>query len=195
MDLESPFLLLKSLLAVEYSSHPNRGRIKEELMNERRIGRIETFVSILNVIGVLAIIYAVVIIILWFINGGIWFGEIVLPLHGLFFFAGLVLTFLVLIPLMVIKTTRPYSGLGLYHLTYLFGGIAWFYSAYYCLYFIGIAWLIIGFLLAGVGVVPVAVIGSVIQGQWGVFGLLAVQLIAAVGCRALAGYAVTTSED
>lgn len=85
-------------------------------MNERRI---ETFGSILQVIQVLAMIYAVVIIILWFVNGGIWFKETVLPLHGLFFFVLLALTFLVLIPLMVIKTTRPYSGLALYQMTYL----------------------------------------------------------------------------
>jgi hypothetical protein len=160
-------------------------------MNERRI---ETFGSILQVIQVLAITYTVVIIILWFINGGIWFKEMVLPLHGLFFIVLLALTLLVLIPLMVIKTTRPYAGLALYQLTYLFGGIAWFYSVHYCLYFIGIVWLIIGFLVAGVGVVPVAMIGSVIKGHWEFFGLVAVQLIATFGCRALAAYAVTTSE-
>jgi len=160
-------------------------------MNESRI---HTFASILNGVGILAIIYAIIIIILWFIKGGVWFKEMILPLHGLFFFILLALTFFVLIPLMVIKTTRPYSGLVLYQLTYLFGGIAWFYSAHYCLYFIGIGWLIVGFLFAGIGVVPIAIIGSAIKGHWELFGLVAFQLIATFGCRALAAYAVTTSE-
>lgn len=160
-------------------------------MNERRI---EKFASFLNGIGILAIIYALVITILWFVKGGIWFKEMILPLHGLIFFTLLILTFFVLIPLMVIKTTRPYSGLVLYQLTYLFGGILWFYSVHYCLYFIGIVWLIIGFLVAGVGVVPVAIVGSMIKGHWEFFVLAIIQLVATFGCRALAAYAVTTSE-
>ena len=161
-------------------------------MNERKT---EIFSSILQAVQVLAMIYAAIIIVLWFIYGGIWFKETILPLHGLFFAVLLILTFLILIPLMVVKTTRPYSGLVLYQLTYLFGGIAWFYSAHYCLYFIGLFWLIVGLFIAGVGVVPVAVIGSIIKGHWEFLLFVVVQLVATFGCRALPAYAVTTSED
>lgn len=159
-------------------------------MNERRL---ETYTSILKNIQGLAIIYAVVIVILWFVKGGIWFKEVILPLHALIFFVLLALTFLVLIPMMVIKTTRPYSGLILFQLTYIFGGIAWFYSAHYCLYFLSVFWFIVGLFVAGVGVAPVAVIGSLIKGDWETFGLIGTQLFATFGCRALALYAVSTT--
>lgn len=160
-------------------------------MNEKRF---ETFSSILQGIQVLAIIYAAVIVILWFIKGGIWFKEMVLPIHGLIFFALLALTFIVLIPLMVIKPTRPYSGLTLYQMTYFFGGIAWFYSAHYCLYFLSIFWFIFGLFIAGVGIAPIAIIGAIIKGHWEFLVFIVVQLIATFGCRALAAYAVSTSE-
>jgi hypothetical protein len=161
-------------------------------MNERRM---EAFGGFLQVVQGLAIIYSIVIIVLWFINGGVWFQDNIFPLHAVFFVFFLGLTFLVLIPLMVIKTTRPYSALSLLVLTYLFGGIVWFYSAHYCLYAIGVVWTIIGFLCAGIGVVPIAFIGAMIKGHWNVVALMVVVLIATFGCRALAAYAVSISEE
>lgn len=160
-------------------------------MNENKL---EMTGSILQSIQVLAMIYALVIIVLWFIKGGIWLKETVLPIHGFIFSVLLVLTFVVLIPLMVIKATRPYSGLILYQLTYLFGGIVWFYSAHYCLYFLGIFWFIFGLFIAGIGVAPIALIGAIIKAHWEFLGFIVIQLIATFGCRALAAYAVSTSE-
>jgi hypothetical protein len=161
-------------------------------MNEKRLA---TFTSVLQGIQFLAMVYALVIVILWFIKGGVWFKEEVLPLHGGLFFILLVLTFIVLIPLMVIKTTRPYSGLILFQMTYIFGGIAWFYSAHYCLYFLGIFWFVIGLFVVGVGVAPIAVVGAIIKGHWEFVAFIVVQLVATFGCRALAAYAVSTSEE
>lgn len=161
-------------------------------MNESRI---EALSFALQAVQFLSIVYAVVIIILWFIKGGVWFSEEIFPIHAKIFYVLVILTFLVLIPMMVIKTTRPYSGLTLYQITYLFGGIAWFYSAHYCLYFIGIAWLIVGLFLAGIGVVPIAIIGTIFKGHWEFLIFLVIQLAATFGCRALAIYAISTSED
>jgi hypothetical protein len=161
-------------------------------MNERRM---EAFGGFLQVVQGLAIIYSIVIVVLWFINGGDWFRENIFPLHDFIFVIFLGLTFLVLIPLMVIKTTRPYSALSLLVLTYLFGGIVWFYSVYYCLNVIGVVWTIIGFLCAGIGVVPIAVIGAMIKGHWSVVTSMVVVLVATFGCRALAAYAVSISEE
>ena len=161
-------------------------------MNERKI---ELFGNVLQVIQVSSMIYALVVIILWIVKGRIWFQDYILPLHGIFFFAFIIITFLVLIPLMVIKTTRPYSGLALFQLTYMYGGITWFYAAYYCLYFIGMLWLFIGLLFVGLGVVPIAIIGAFLKGNWSFFAFLSVQLLATFGCRTLAMYAVKTSES
>lgn len=160
-------------------------------MNEGKIAKFGSIVGfLLNFLGV----YSVIIVILWFIKGSEWLQKSILPLHGFLFFLLLIFTFLILIPLMVFKSIRPYSGILLYNLTYVYGGIAWFYSAHYCLIFLGKFWMIIGMLFLGIGVAPVAVIGSIIKGHWGFLIFICVQLIATFGCRFLAAYAVSTSE-
>jgi thiosulfate reductase cytochrome b subunit len=160
-------------------------------MNE---GRFASFTLLLNLVKSLLGLYAFIVSGLWFLNGSEWFRETILPLHGVIFLALLVVTFLALIPLMVFKGSRPYSGILLLHLTYVFGGIAWFYASHYCVNFLGVFWFVVGLFFAGVGVAPVAVIGSIIKGHWEFLGFLAVQLVATFGCRFLAIYALSTSE-
>ena len=151
--------------------------------------KIDVFAGILQIIQLMIFVYAVAILVLWFRNGHQWFHKTILPLHAAIFSALLKVTIMVLIPFMVIRPTRPYASLALYQLTYVFGGIAWFNAAYYCLNFIGTLWFIVGLFIAGVGVAPVAVIGSVIKGHWWFIGPIAIQLSAAIGCRVLYAYA------
>ncbi len=156
--------------------------------------KLKTFGSILRGIQALAMIYALTIGILWYVKGRMWFKEIILPFHGAVFLCLLILTALILVPLMVMKSTRPYSRLMMYQLAYFFGGIAWFYSANYCLNYLGKFWFIFGSCIVGIGLVPVAVIGSIIKGHWSFLGFFSLQLTAAVGCRFFADYAVSAEE-
>lgn len=161
-------------------------------MNEKKL---ETFASILRSIQTLAMIYALVVGVLWYVKGRIWFKETILPLHELVFYTLLTLTVLILIPLLVMKTTRPYSGHMLYQFAYFFGGIAWFYSANYCLNFLGKFWFIFGSCMVGVGLLPIAVIGSIIKKHWAFLGFFGLQLTAAIGCWFLAAHAASTSKQ
>lgn len=150
-----------------------------------------------NFLGILAIggsLYAVVAVILFFVKGMDWFGTTILPLHNLAFVVAILLTFLVLIPLMVIRSTRGFAGMTLYALSYLFGGITWFYTAFYCLY-LGVFWLIVGVFLLGVGVAPVAFIGSMVKGDWSIFGIILLQVVVTMGTRGLSAYALTTADS
>lgn len=160
-------------------------------MNEKRL---ETFTSILRGIQTLAMIYALTVGVLWSVKGRMWLKEIILPFHGVVFFCLLILAAVILLPLMVMKSTRPYSGHMFYQLAYLFGGIAWFYSASYCINSLGKFWFIFGSCIMGVGLVPVAIVGSIIKGHWFFVGFFSLQLTAAVGCRFLADYAVSIRE-
>ncbi len=159
-------------------------------MNEKRL---ETFAAILRGIQTLAMIYALVVGVLWYVKGKIWFKETIIPLHGLVFYALLILTVLILIPLMVVKAARPYSGHTLYQFAYFFGGLAWFYAANYCLNFLGKFWFIFGNCMVGVGLVPIAVIGSIVKRHWAFLGFFGLQLTAAFGCWFLAAHAASSS--
>ncbi len=158
-------------------------------MNEKRL---ETFTAILRVMQSLAMIYALSVGVLWYVKGRNWFKETIIPLHGRVFFFLLILAALALIFSVVIKAARPYSAHILYQLAYFFGGIAWFYAANYCLNSLGKFWFIFGSCIIGIGLVPIAVIGSVIKENWIFLGYFSLQLTAAGGCWFLAAYTAST---
>ncbi len=157
-------------------------------MNEKRL---ETFAAILRGIQTLAMVYALTIGVLWYVKGRIWFKETVLPFHSRVFLFLIVLAALVAIFLMVMKTVRPYAGHMLYQLAYFFGGIAWFYAANYCLNFLGKFWFIFGSCVIGVGLIPIALIGSIIKRHWAFLGFFGLQLTVAVVCWFLAAHAAS----
>ncbi len=144
------------------------------------------FVTALQTVQTLAIIYALVVGTLWYFKGRHWFRQTILPFHELVFYCLLIVTVFVVVPLLVVKTIRPYSRHLLHQLPYFFGGIAWFYAANYCLNSLGKFWFIFGSCIVGFGVVPIAVVGAVIKGSWAFFGFLCLQLAVTFGCRYLA---------
>ncbi len=158
-----------------------------------KVTKFDVFTRLLQVIQAIAFVYAMVILVLWFRNGHHWFYRTILPLHRSAFTVLLELMFLVLIPLAVVRPTRPYTSLAFYQLTYILGGIAWFNAAYYCLNFLHPFWFVFGLFMAGIGVVPVAVIGSIIKGHWSYFWPIALQLLATIACRMLSSYAGSAS--
>ncbi len=160
-------------------------------MNDKRL---ETLGAILRVMQSLAIIYALAVGVLWYVKGRIWFKETILPLHGRVFFFLLALAAFTLIFSMVIKAVRPYSCHILYQLAYFFGGIAWFYAANYCLNSLGKFWFIFGSCIIGIGLVPIAVIGSIVRENWTFLGFFSLQLPAAGGCWFLAARAASKFE-
>ncbi len=148
--------------------------------------RFHAFVRVLHGIQSLALVYALTVGILWYVKGRLWFRHVILPFHDLLFVCLLTLTVLVVIPLIAVKTIRPYSRYLLHQVPYFFGGIAWFYSASYCLNTLGKFWFIFGSCVVGFGVVPIAVVGAILKGQWFSLGYICFQLAVTFGCRYLA---------
>jgi hypothetical protein len=75
----------------------------------------------------------------------------------------------ILIPLLIFRKTRLFSAKGLFYFSYLFGFYLWLLSFLITVKTLGLFWLIVGLLLVGIGVLPLALIGSVITTQWGMF--------------------------
>jgi hypothetical protein len=119
------------------------------------------------------------------VNGTAWFGSNILPIHGLAFIGLVLATLFILIPLMAIRATRPYAAVTVYTLTFIFGGLTWFYAAHYCRAALGVFWLIVGLFFAGVGVIPVALVGSGLIGDWVNFFWFVFMLAITYGCRLL----------
>jgi hypothetical protein len=146
---------------------------------------LEAFGLALSNVNGLAAIYAIVAVVLWCVNGSDWFGKTILPIHALVVCFLFLTTFFLLIPLMVIKATRPYAAITVFAWSYIFGGITWFYTAHYCLVALGTFWLLVGLFVGGIGVTPVALIGSIILGDWPNLLFFGILLIVTFGCRGL----------
>ena len=160
-------------------------------MNEKRL---PAFTSILRGLLALATVYAIIIAFLWFVKGSVWFNNNVLPVNKFIFFFLVTMTFFIVVPSAVITATRPYAGLILYWLTFIFGGIVWFYAAFYCLNVMNTFWFIFGLLFGFIGVVPVALIGALVKGQRSISEFMVLQLLATIGCRVLATIALPKVE-
>ena len=101
---------------------------------------------------------------------------------------------LVLLPLAVFKKTRLFSGGTMFLLSYLFGLALWIYSAIGAYLLWGWFGLIVGVLLMGVGVFPVALLVSMFSGEWLFFWNLVFGLITTFGIRFLGLYLINKAE-
>lgn len=76
---------------------------------------------------------------------------------------GLAISLVVCGPLAIFRTTRPVAGLGFWVFSYLLGATTWFLGCSITLATWGWIAVVIGILLGGVGVVPIAVFASAIS--------------------------------
>jgi len=101
---------------------------------------------------------------------------------------------LILLPLAIFKRTRRFSGTIIFYASYLFGLTTWFLGAAITLSTWGWLALIIGLLLAGVGVVPIGILASFITLKSASLGIsIIVMAQVTYACRvggeaALSGY-------
>lgn len=94
-----------------------------------------------------------------------WIATVILPIS-----AWVSLVAFVLVPVWLLlaipRVTRAWSGLGLVLSSYGIGLSLWVWSLVIAYVMAGAFWMIVGLCFAGVGVVAVAAIASLLQGEW-----------------------------
>ena len=90
---------------------------------------------------------------------------------------------LVLLPLCIFRKTRPWAGLGYVLSSFLFGVILFALSCIVCVQLWGFGALFLGLLLAGGGVVPVALLAAAFHGAWPLFWDLVFGVVLTFGTR------------
>jgi hypothetical protein len=93
---------------------------------------------------------------------------------------------------LAIRPSRRVCGYALYLSSFAIGLDVWFWSLTVVLHLWGIVWVVIGLVLAGVGVVPMAIIATLLHGEWLILGYLVINLIIVFLCR-LAGASMIAS--
>ncbi len=129
-----------------------------------------------------------------FIKGGLWLSETLYPWLVLISGITFVISILVLLPLGIFKKTRGVSAIGLLIASYIFGATTWVWSFLIAYVLWGFTGLFIGLFIGGVGVVPIAMLASIFNGEWAIFGQLALLVVVTFGVRSLALYIAVKAE-
>jgi len=101
---------------------------------------------------------------------------------------------IIFLPISFFKKARKFSGLTITYSSYLFGLQLWLSGLMITLGTWGIWAVIIGVLMLGVGVIPIALIATLSHGMWRPFIELLLSIVLIVGCRALGAYILHRSQ-
>lgn len=121
-----------------------------------------------------------------FLLGATAFSFWVLKWTPIAFETTLALSLLVLGPLALIPPSRGFAAMGYLIASFVFGAIMWVWGLAYTYTVWGFLGVIIGLVIAGVGIVPIAMLAALFHADWG--NLFAFVVLAALtyGIRLLA---------
>lgn len=148
-----------------------------------------SFKSTLSKIGTYALAVVILLAVLAlpaiFLVGAEWLAEAILPWLMMLCILGLAFNILILVPLALIPPTRPWAGLGFFISSYVFGLTGWFMGLLLTLDLWGVFAAVIGLFILGIGVVPIAMVATLLNGMWMHLGVLSLAVILTYGLRVL----------
>ncbi len=146
-----------------------------------------------GMIGI-AFFIGLIFLAVFFLKGGLWLSIKLLPLFSKISAIIFLIFCIVLLPLAIFKKTRGVSGLGMVFSSNIFGATLWMWAFLLCFSIWGWRAIIFGLLIAGVGVVPIALLATALKGMWSVFGQLIVLVIIVFAVRIIGGILVEKAE-
>jgi hypothetical protein len=118
----------------------------------------------------------------WIVRTAFSVYEFMAPVYVL----SLIAVVLIVLPMGIFRKTRGASVTVLWFTSYLFTLTGWVYSVGVAFALLGWVWLIVGLLLAGLGVGPIAFIGALLKGPDGLAMGVAFPFILGFGARIIA---------
>ncbi|OHA58820.1 MAG: hypothetical protein A2571_00335 [Candidatus Vogelbacteria bacterium RIFOXYD1_FULL_44_32] len=107
-----------------------------------------------------------------FISGGVWLADKVLAWLGPIMWILLGIDILIFLPLTLFKKTKPYAGIAIFSSSYVFGLGLWMFGLLLTFFHWGYWGVIIGLIFLGVGVVPTAMLATLLNGEFLALGIL-----------------------
>lgn len=118
-----------------------------------------------------------------FIFGAAWASTKLLPWFSVLTWVAFCVVVFILLPLAIPKATRGFSSIALFIASYVFGATLWMEALLFTLAIWGVGAVFIGLFLAGVGVVPIAMLATLLKGMWGPLVELVLLTIMTFGSR------------
>ncbi len=154
--------------------------------------------ALVALVVLFVVFFVPLVLLVPYIHGMVWLSEKAFPW---LFYGGAIafaICLLVLLPLSIFRKLRPWTGLGFQLASYLFGTLLFAFSCLVAVQLWGYVGLIIGLLLAGGGVVPVAFLAALFHGKWALLGYVVLGTVLTFGTRLLGlrlAAAPTSRED
>lgn len=140
------------------------------------------------------LLLAIISLIEALLAGTAWISDHLLPWFSKASLVAGTVLFLVLLPLSVVKRARPFSGPLILLVSFIFGITLWMEGFLVTLSTWGTFAVIFGLFFAGIGVVPIAILASIIHRSWAVLMELVILAVFAFGCRIFAFWLMGTTE-
>ena len=103
-----------------------------------------------------------------FISGGAWFADKILPALFIFAVGVFIFNIAVCIPMAFFRRTKEFSGKAFFLSSYFYGALLWLGCLVITFKLWGWFGIVIGLILLGIGLVPIAIIATIIAGLWGI---------------------------
>ncbi|MGN8547106.1 DUF4339 domain-containing protein [Bradyrhizobium sp. 13971] len=118
--------------------------------------------------------------------GAAWASDRLLPYVILAAEWAIAICVVILAPLSAFRKTRIVSAFGFFAASYIFGTCLWMIGLLTAYFYWGLKSIIIGMCLFGAGVVPVALLASLFNGDWSAFWMMLAGAALTYGARMLA---------
>ena len=138
-----------------------------------------------KIAGGIAIGAAVLSIPVVLLFGASWASEKISPWLKPMFGWTLLACLLVLVPTAFFRASRGFSAIGFLCASYIFGFVLWICSFLLVLDLWGMFAVVVGLLMAGIGIVSVAILAALFHADWESLGGLAIMIGATFGVRFL----------
>jgi hypothetical protein len=147
-------------------------------------------------ISLLVVIFLASLLSLYFlIIGGVVASAKIMPTFTVIYNIVFLIDLVVLLPLSFFKKTRSASAIALYISSYILGAFTWISGFLLTYSFWGILGIVIGVIMAGVGVVFTGFIASLLNGYWYIAVNLVVEVIVLYGARLFALHLIKKIDD
>jgi hypothetical protein len=134
------------------------------------------------------IFVGLIFICVMFVKGGVWLGARAYPWLLLVATLAFWVTILIFLPLAIFRRTRGFAGASTYAASYVFGLTLWVWALLLSYTLWGIGGIVVGLILGGIGVVPIAMLASLFNGLWSTLGQLVLLTAITIGSRLLGFY-------
>lgn len=133
----------------------------------------------------LCVFFGLMFLLYFVFAGGVWLGVVVYPIVATISGVTFLVSLLFILPLGLFSKTKNFSGNALMLASLIIGFSTWIWSfllTYSAWGFIG---LFIGLVFMGIGVVPVAMLASLLNAEWSILAQLVLSVVVIYGFRIL----------